>query len=129
MPMLTESRELLSRDGAFFSFLAGAQIFKGSLVALVGGKAVPASADLALTVVGIATKNAEAGEACSVRREGCFLFNNAGGADALSLTHVGRPAFVLDDHTVAATDGGATRPLAGIVRDVDLDADCVWLEF
>jgi hypothetical protein len=43
------------------------------------------------------------------------------------LADVGKQCYLVDDQTVAKTDGTNTRSPAGFVRDVD--ADGVWVEF
>ncbi|MEX2155107.1 MAG: hypothetical protein WD825_17310 [Gemmatimonadaceae bacterium] len=56
---------------------------------------------------------------------GIFLFANAG-ADLVVRADVGKDCFIVDDQTVAKTNGGATRSVAGKVRDVE--AAGVWVE-
>jgi hypothetical protein len=55
----------------------------------------------------------------------------ATGLQGIGLGNVGKPCYMVDDQTVAKTDGttggAATRSPAGWVRDVD--ADGVWVEF
>ena len=47
--------------------------------------------------------------------------------DAIALTEVGKPCYVVDDQTVAKTNNAGARPVAGTVFDVD--AQGVWVEF
>ena len=42
-------------------------------------------------------------------------------------TDVGKPCFIVDDHTVAKTDGTGTRSIAGFIEQVDDQS--VWLRF
>jgi hypothetical protein len=58
---------------------------------------------------------------------GCFRYNNSAAADAIALAQYGAQCYLVDDITVAKTDGSGTRSVAGIVRDVD--ANGVWVEF
>lgn len=51
--------------------------------------------------------------------QGTFPWDNATGADAVTLLDVGAPCFASDDHTVCRTDSAGTRPFAGIVVFVD----------
>lgn len=60
-------------------------------------------------------------------RPGTFRYANSGGADAIALAEIGQLCYVVDDQTVAKTDGAATRSPAGIVAD--LDASGVWVRF
>ena len=48
-------------------------------------------------------------------------------ADAITLADIGKDCFIVDDQTVAKTDGAGTRSRAGRVFDVD--ADGVWVDF
>ncbi len=44
---------------------------------------------------------------------------NSSSTDAITNAHIGRHCFVVDDQTVALTDGANARPPAGIILDVD----------
>ena len=57
---------------------------------------------------------------------GTYLLGNSGGVDAITVAHLGRTCFVVDDETVALTSAGGTRPVAGFVREVGSDG--VWVE-
>lgn len=50
---------------------------------------------------------------------GCFRFNNSADADAIAAADRGLPCYIVDDQTVAKTNGGATRSIAGTIEDVD----------
>lgn len=58
---------------------------------------------------------------------GVFQFDNSANADAITDADIGKPCYVVDDHTVARTHNGNQRSVAGIVADVD--ADGVWVDF
>jgi len=58
-------------------------------------------------------------------RKGTFRFANYASDRVLS-TDVGKPCFILDDNTVAKTDGTATRSVAGTVKRAD--TNWVWVE-
>ncbi|VVE14862.1 hypothetical protein PAN31117_04668 [Pandoraea anapnoica] len=60
-----------------------------------------------------------------VRRLKAFQWANDS-ADPVLQAGLGKPCFIVDNQTVAATDGGATRSQAGIV--VEIDADGVWVQ-
>lgn len=49
---------------------------------------------------------------------GIFEWANSAGGDAITSANVGQPCYVVDDQTVALTDGGGTRCLAGIITEV-----------
>ncbi|WP_226779519.1 hypothetical protein [Oceaniglobus trochenteri] len=60
-------------------------------------------------------------------RPGVFRFANSGGADEITFAQTGDVCFVVDDQTVAKTDGSSARSPAGIVDHVD-DIG-VWVRF
>ena len=111
----------------------GALIHSGSIVALNGaGYAEPGSANSALRMVGRSdktvdnTKGSDGHLSVAVRRLGTFLWANAPGADRIGLSELGQDCFILDDQTVAKTDGGGSRPRAGVVGGIDPAG--VWVE-
>lgn len=60
-------------------------------------------------------------------RKGTFRFGNSASGDLITIAEIGKPCYVVDDQTVAKTDGSAARSIAGFVADVD-DVG-VWVEF
>ena len=68
-----------------------------------------------------------AGAASLEYRTGVFRFANAAAGDLITFADIGRPCFIVDDQTVAKTDGTATRSRAGIVDGVDTVG--VWERF
>ena len=116
--------------------VAGAvAIWQGAMVALSGAVAVPASANPALRMLGVAEATADnrlgASGALSIDvSNGCWAFDNDA-VDPVTLADLGNPCFASDDHTVSRTagvvNGSATKPQAGVVFDVD-DAG-VWVRF
>lgn len=60
-----------------------------------------------------------AGEASVTFRSGTFCFDNSGGADAITFAEVGKLCYIVDDQTVAKTDGTGTRSRAGFVDGVE----------
>lgn len=131
MAALTSDRNTPIRDGALFQHpvAAGAKIFAGALVVLdANGYAAPGSVAVGLKAAGRAEEQvdnsagADGDENVKVRR-GVFRFANDGSIDR---SHIGGQAYIVDDQTVAATDGAGTRSAAGTIRDVD--AQGVWVE-
>lgn len=111
---------------------ANTRVFKGALVAInSSGLALPGTtkAGGAVRTVGFASHTVD-------NRNGSALGGTAGAAkveveygvigcksgtssDAITVAHVGRPVFVIDDETVGLTDGGAgARIPAGVVTEV-----------
>lgn len=130
---LAKDRDTQRRDGALLSdpVAAAAKIYTGALVALnAAGDAVPATAAVAQKTRGVAQALADntAGIAGAVKvatRRGVFNFKNAA-ADLVVRADIGKSCYVVDDETVAKTDSVGTRPVAGVIRDVD--ATGVWVE-
>ncbi len=110
---------------------ANVKIFIGSLVvANATGFAAPGSTAASLTYLGRAedfvdnTGGADGAKTVIVRREKSFKWANLA-ADAVSQARIGRRCYIVDDQTVAATNGNGTRSPAGIV--IAVDADGVWV--
>lgn len=60
-------------------------------------------------------------------RPGTYRFANSAAADLIAAADIGALCYVVDDQTVAKTDGSGTRSKAGIVDH--LDAQGVWVRF
>jgi len=124
---LSADRNTAARGEDLFAFALAANttLYAGAMVALnAGGYAVPASADASLRVVGRANgradnANGEAGDETIAVEAGVFRWKNASAADAIDFTHVGHTVYAVDDETVALTSANGTRPVAGVVMDVD----------
>ncbi len=129
---LSKDRRTPWREGTHVSHpvAAGVQIFAGALVALKAGEAVPGNTETGLVALGRAehgadNRNGSAGDLQVEVRRGLLRWANAS-ADPVDRTHIGQSAYIVDDESVAATDGSGTRSAAGLI--VDLDADGVWVE-
>lgn len=132
MTALTKGRNTPERAGNQFEdpVAASETIYEGALVALdASGNAVPGSTVTTLTARGRALEQADnaAGAAGDINvkvEAGVFRFVNDG-SDTIDRTHIGGTAYIVDDQTVAATDGTGTRSEAG--RIVQVDDDGVWV--
>jgi len=133
MGALTQKRETPSRAGDLFSrgIAADTVIFAGALVCLSAtGYAVPGSTATTLTADGIANDTVDntggANDDLQVPVErGVFRFANSAAADAITRAEIGDNCYIVDDQTVAKTDGTASRSIAGKIEDVD--AQGVWV--
>lgn len=129
MASLTSDRNTPERTGESFAFPAKANttIFRGSLVALEAGYVIPGHTATGLVAVGRAEQVVEDqfGVAQVVARRGIFRFGNLSG-DAVTQAEVGSDCYIVDDQTVAKTDGGGTRSRAGKVVAVELLG--VWVQ-
>ena len=134
MTALAQDRNTPLRDGREFTFpvAAAKKIYAGALVCLnATGFATPGAVATTLKTVGRASAQvdnslgADGAVTVTVRR-GVFRFANSAAADLIAAADIGADCYVVDDQTVAKTNGAATRSIAGKIRDVD--AQGVWVE-
>jgi hypothetical protein len=131
---LTADRAVPQTESRRFSdpVAAATILYAGALAALdASGNAVPASATVAQRTRGVVQLRADnsAGAAGDIRAEiwrGTYRLDNSAAADLITVADIGNPCYVVDDETVAKTDGTGTRPVAGVIRNVDSDG--VWVE-
>lgn len=121
-----------------FPVKAGVKIYKGALVVLNAGYLAPATVATTLISMGRAeefidnTGSAVDGQDASGNplecpvTHGSFLWANSAAGDLIAQTEVGKACYIVNDQTVAKTDGGATRSIAGKVTRVE--AAGVWVE-
>lgn len=134
MTTLTADRNTPLRDALEFSFpvAAATKLFAGSLVCLnATGFLTKGAVATTLKTVGVcqqvADNTAGANGAIQAKvRRGCYRFGNSASTDLIALADIGASCYVVDDQTVAKTNGSATRSVAGVIRDVDSDG--VWVE-
>lgn len=130
---LTDYAGLVPARGTY-PIAADVKIWKGAQVALnSSGEAVPADtiANGAVTAVGkaSATYDNTGGLAGAVDVEvefGTFGWDSAGGGDTIAADDVGKVCFMVDDQTVALTNGSDTRGIAGLITEVRDDQVFVW---
>jgi len=130
---LAKNRNTVSRLGDSLSLpMAVALVYAGGLVCRnSAGFAVPGSEALNLVAEGRAEEqvdnsDGDAGDLVVRVTPGIFRFENSGGGDVIAKTDVNSWAWIVDDQTVAKTNGGGSRSRAG--RIVDVDAQGVWVE-
>lgn len=132
MVALTSARNFPRRNGEDFSGPAAANvnIHEGALVARnAAGDVTPGAVSATLKACGVATASVNnVGGAIGAQqvqyKKGVFLFANEA-TDAITKADIENNAFIFDDQTVARTNGGSTRSIAG--RIVDVDANGVWV--
>lgn len=128
---LSADRNTPARDGKEFALApaSGQVIYRGALVGLnASGELVKGAASTTLKALGRAENSTEdAGyDGTITYRRGVFRFNNSASGDAITAADIGATCYIVDDETVAKTNGTNTRSAAGIVRAVD--AAGVWVE-
>lgn len=58
-------------------------------------------------------------------KPGVFRYGNSAAADAITIAEIGDTCYIVDDQTVAKTDGTGTRSAAGKI--VNVDSAGVWV--
>ena len=58
--------------------------------------------------------------------KGIYRFANSTATDAITTADIGNDCYMVDDQTVAKTNGSSTRSVAGKVFDVDSQG--VWVD-
>lgn len=115
-----------------FPVAAATKLFAGGLVCInATGYATKGAVATTLKTVGIAEEQVDNsaganGDKVVPVRRGLFRFKNSSAGDLIALADVNADCYVVDDETVAKTNGGSTRSVAGKIRDVD--ANGVWVE-
>ncbi|MBA4382757.1 MAG: hypothetical protein C0406_09350 [Sideroxydans sp.] len=133
MTALAADRNTNMKDGKLIAVPVAAtkKIFAGSLVAAnATGYGTPGAVAATLTYLGRAeetidnTAGADGAVSVLVRRGEAFKFANHG-ADAVTQASLGKVCYIVDDQTVALTNGAGARSAAGIV--IGVEADGVWV--
>jgi hypothetical protein len=106
------------------------QFFKGGIVVLdsADGKMKKGATSTTQICLGRCEENVLTGTSNTRKikcRSGIFKWLNSAAGDAIAADDIGKPCFIVDDQTVALTDGTGTRSRAGIVHGVDSDG--VWV--
>ncbi len=135
MSALAKPRNTPYRTGEDFSraLAAGVKAFHGGIAVLnAAGYSQPGTTSAAVKADGVYQETVDnaagADGALNVHvRRGHFRFINSAAADQITLADIGNTAYIVDDQTVAKTDGGGTRSPAGVIADVD--AKGVWVQF
>lgn len=130
---LAQDRNTPERAGVSWEFPVAAAVkcFAGALAVLdPSGNVKPAVTATGLVAVGRFEDRADnsAGLAAAITakgKRGVFRWNNSADADEITKAEIGDACYIVDDQTVAKTDGSATRSKAGIVEGVD--AQGVWV--
>lgn len=136
MTILANDRTTPKRTGNRLSLpvAAGALLYAGSIVCVnAAGFATRGATSNTLVAMGVAQQRVDNSVGVDgalrveVEANGAWLMANSASTDQITLAQVGSQCFLVDDQTVAKTNGGATRSAAGWV--VDVDASGVWVRF
>ncbi len=111
---------------------ANVKIYSGAQVAAnANGFAIPAAPGANLNYLGRAevfidnTGSADGAQTVIVRRNQQFKWANST-TDPVDQSCLGKACYMMDDQTVAKTNGGNTRSASGTVMGIDVDG--VWVE-
>lgn len=129
---LAADRNTPMMDGELVNLpVAAVKIYAGALVAAnASGFVTPGATATTLTYLGRAEEQVDnsggaAGDkSVNVRRRKAFKWKNSG-ADAVTQADLGKTCYIVDDETVAKTNGTNTRSAAGSV--VKVESDGVWV--
>ena len=135
MAPLTKDRITPRKDGFQYGRPVAATkiIFIGALACLnATGFLVPGAADNTLVADGVSVGFADNslgldGELSVIVDKRPHRLNNSTDADLIAAAQIGDNCYVVDDQTVAKTNGGGARPVAGVITDVDDSG--VWVKF
>lgn len=114
---------------------ANTNIWQHAIVVSDGGYAAPARTATGLIAAGVAIKQFDnrtaatggaAGAITASLRRGAWKCKNSAAGDAITQADYGKQVYLVDDDTVAKTDGTGTRSIAGTVEGVDADGG-VWV--
>ncbi|GAB2182669.1 hypothetical protein DLREEDagrD3_28920 [Denitratisoma sp. agr-D3] len=131
---LTQDRNTPHKDGELIDVpvAANAVIHAGAQVAAnATGYAAPGSVSTTLTYLGCAeeavdnTGGADGAKSVRIRRGKAFKFKNHG-ADPVTQASLGKVCYIVDDETVAASNGTNTRSASGKV--IGVESDGVWVQ-
>lgn len=127
MAALTKPRNTPQQAGSRRGYPVGANVrcLAGAIAVLTAaGFAAPATTATGLTALGRFaadadnTGGADGDQSVEVER-GIFRYENSADADEITAADVGTRCYLVDDQTVAKTDGTASRSVAGFVDSVD----------
>ena len=135
MAALTADRDTAKRDGITYGrqVAATAVCYAGGIAVLnATGYSTPGTTATGLIADGVYQETVDnsggADGAVTVNVvKGVFRFNNSAAADAIAIAQIGDTCYIVDDQTVAKTDGTGSRSSAGTI--VDVDASGVWVKF
>ena len=127
MTAATADRATAERTGDLVSagVTASVKCYAGAIAVLdSSGNIKPGVTGTGLICVGRFEELADnsaggAGAISATAKRGVFRFANSAAADLIAAAQIGDACYIVDDQTVAKTDGSSTRSVAGIVADVD----------
>lgn len=133
MAALSAERNTKERAGEVLELpvKASTKCYQGGLAVIDAGYAAPGRTATGLIAVGRfeQTFDNSAGAAGAIKarvKQGSFKFANSSAGDLIAQANVGADCYIVDDQTVALTNGTSTRSRAGKI--VAVDSDGVWVQ-
>lgn len=133
MAALTTARNTPELSGGVrgYPVKGGVKAIQGGIAVLTAGYAAPGTTAVGLVAVGrfeeMVDNTSGADGAASVRvKPGTFKYANSSAGDLIAQADVGADCYIVDDATVAKTNGTNTRSRAGQI--VGVTADGVWVQ-
>ena len=120
-----EGEERTGLLGANQTIFAGAILMRNASGHLVEGAVATGAFGVGMALERLASTTA--GVTAIKYRPGIFRFANSASSDQIATADIGTVCYIVDDQTVAKTNGTNTRSPAGIVDGVD--AQGVWVRF
>lgn len=110
--------------------LAAVKVWQGSLVMVDAGYLKPGAAATGKFAAGMACATVDnsagaAGDKSVEVKPGVFRWANSASGDLIAQADVGKQCYIVDDQTVALTNGSSTRSVAGLI--VGVDSIGVWV--
>ena len=139
MAALTANRETPRRASPddrrlAYAPVASDEFYIGGIVAVdtADSKLKPGATSTTLVAVGVCAERYTSPASVPSTKyvklmTGTHRFDNSAAADLIALDDIGKVCYIVDDQTVALTNGGATRSIAGRIEDVDSSG--VWVSF
>lgn len=106
---------------------AGALLMRNAAGYLLAGATATGSVGVGRVEAPVSNAGGSNGDVNVDYRPGVFRFANSAAADLITIAEIGDVAYIVDDQTVAKTDGSAARSPAGIIDNVDDQG--VWVRF
>lgn len=134
MTALAGDRNTPRAEGDIKSLLMSASLIYAGAIVCRNATGYATKGAVAATLVGVGraeervdNSGGAAGDKRIRVRPGIFRFGNSASGDLITIADIGKPAYVVDDQTVAKTSASGTRSIAGFVDGVDDTG--VWVEF
>ncbi len=136
MAFLSADRDTLEKASGYSQRHAevgasSTQFYKGGIVVLDQADGLLKKGFVATTLIalGRCSENVLTGAGNTRKincKSGIFKYGNSSAADLIAADDIGKDCFIVDDQTVALTNGGSTRSRAGKIYGVDADGG-VWV--